>query len=77
MVTYRQQQALAVRAQIHQLMALLDEVSTEFPQNDDFKHYHGIFEFCRSMVYREEIRLDKIIALEPFIFCPVVVLVDQ
>jgi hypothetical protein len=61
MATYRQQQALAVRTQVHQLMALLDEAPTEFPNNDDFKHYHGIFEFCRSMVYREEIRLDKII----------------
>ncbi len=63
MATNRQQQALAARTQIHQLMALslLDEVPTEFPKNDEFKHYHGIFEFCRSMVYREEIRLDKII----------------
>jgi len=61
MATYRQQQALLVRTQIHQLMALLDEAPTEFPNHDDFKHYHGIFEFYRSMVYREEIRLDKII----------------
>ncbi len=51
MATYRQQQTLAVRTQIHQLMALLDEAPTEFANNDDFKHYHGIFEFCRSMVY--------------------------
>jgi hypothetical protein len=61
MATYRQQQALLVRTQIHQLMALLDETPTEFPNHDDFKQYHGIFEFYRSMVYREEIRLDKII----------------
>jgi hypothetical protein len=61
MATYRQQQVLAVRTQIHQLLALLDEAPTEFPNNDDFKHYRGIFEFCRSMVYRETIRLDKII----------------
>jgi hypothetical protein len=61
MATYRQQQALLVRTQIHQLMALLDEAPTTFPNHDDFQHYHGIFEFYRSMVYREEIRLDKII----------------
>jgi hypothetical protein len=61
MATYSQQQALAVRTQIRQLMDLLNEVPTEFPNHEDFKHYHGIFEYCRSMVYREEIRLDKII----------------
>jgi hypothetical protein len=35
--------------------------TTTFPDEENFRHYRGIFEYLRSMVYREEIRLDKII----------------
>ncbi len=61
MATYRRQTALTLRTQIRQAFELLDQVPTTFPQEENFKHYRGIFDYLRSMVYREEIRLDKII----------------
>ena len=61
MATYRRQTALTIRTQIRQVFDLLDQTPTTFPDEENFRHYRGIFEYLRSMVYREEIRLDKII----------------
>jgi hypothetical protein len=61
MATYRRQTALTIRTQIRQVFDLLDQAPTTFPDDENFRHYRGIFEYFRSMVYLEEIRLDKII----------------
>ncbi len=61
MALYRRNTALRVREHINFAMDLLNRESQELPDEIQFRHYHTTFTFYRGMVYREEIRLDKII----------------
>ncbi len=42
-------------------MDLLNQEPQQLPDDTRFRHYYATFIFYRGMVYREEIRLDKII----------------
>ncbi len=61
MALYRRNTALTVREQINSAMDLLNQEPQQLPDENRFRHYHATFTFYRGMVYREEIRLDKII----------------
>jgi hypothetical protein len=61
MALYRRHMALNVRDHINTATALLDQEPLELPDAFRFRHYHAMFTYFRGMVYREEIRLDKII----------------
>jgi hypothetical protein len=61
MALYRRNMALNVRDHINTATALLDQEPLELPDASRFRHYHAMFTYFRGMVYREEIRLDKII----------------
>jgi hypothetical protein len=61
MALYRRNMALNVRDHINTATALLDQEPLELPDASRFRHYHAMFIYFRGMVYREEIRLDKII----------------
>jgi len=61
MALYRRNTALTVREHINSAMDLLNQEPQQLPDETRFGHYHATFTFYRGMVYREEIRLDKII----------------
>jgi hypothetical protein len=61
MALYRRNTALTVREHINSAMDLLNQEPQQLPEEIRFRHYPAIFTLYRGMVYREEIRLDKII----------------
>ena len=61
MALYRRNMALDIQDHITTATALLDQEPRELPDAFRFRHYHAMFTYFRGMLYREEIRLDKII----------------